>query len=591
MSPSKTSKTKKSTKQPQLKGEIPVPATAQTAPAKTASRQKTQTSTPASSHPKPKTQNPKPDPKRWAGLFILSLSLTMVILDNTILNIAIPTIVTEFGADISDLQWVISGYALVVASLLITFGRAGDIFGRRKLFMIGVVLFGLGSYLASISYTALDLLIGNSIIEGIGAAMMLPATLALISSTFSGRERAFAFAIWGAIAGAAGAFGPLLGGWLTTYHDWRWAFLINVVVAPIALVGAWLFLKDSREPQASRHFDIVGIITSSLGLFALVFALIEGQRFGWWNVEQRFTLGSWTWPFDISIVPVAAAMAVLLLGLFVWVERRQEQRGQTPLLELSLFNFKGFRYGLLTTLILSLGEFGLVFILPIFLQTARNYSAVDTGIALLPLGIAVIIGSGLAATLSKYIGPKWLITAGMVLEAVGIFTLSFVIHPTATTWTLAPGLVLYGLGIGLATTQLVGVILSEIPPAKSGVASGVNGTVRQVGTALGIAVIGTILTTQILTNLSSGISQSEVIPDQYKQQLEQGINWQQGAQSQTSQLEPKITSEINKIVSTSVSDAAIRATQFAGIMVLIGALVSLLLPDVKAQVESEALDY
>jgi EmrB/QacA subfamily drug resistance transporter len=505
-----------------------------------------------SSIPEPK-KTPSKLQNRWFGLSILSLALAIIILDNSILNIAIPTIETDFGSSLSDLQWVISGYSLIVATFLVTFGRLGDLYGRRRLFLLGAALFALGSYLASISYSSLDLFIGDALIEGIGAAMMLPATLSLISSMFQGRERGVAFAVWGAIAGAAGAFGPLLGGWLTSDYSWRWAFRINLIIAPIAIIGALISIRESRDTTHRQSFDVAGMITASVGLFLLVFSLIEGQRFGWWGVNEALMINGWQWPFTVSFIPFVGAIGVIIIGIFVALEHYKEQHGQQPLFEPSLLHYKGFRYGLLTTVILSMGEFGLVFVLPIFLQAARQFSAIETGLALLPLGLAVIGAAGFAGGLSRRFGPKWLITGGMVMEACGIFLLIASLNPETSAWQLIPGLVLYGAGVGFATTQLTSVVLSDIPVTKSGVASGVNGTVRQIGTALGIAIIGSILTSQITTN----------------------------NQATTIQNHTPVGQAIASIVTASITDASRMSSLFAGIVVSLGALLSLAIPNIQ----------
>src|SRR5438128_1886461 len=214
-----------------------------------------------------------PDPRRWIALFILSLSLGIIVLDSTILNVAVPTIIREFDTDVSSLQWVISGYSLVFASLLISFGRMGDIIGRRKLFFTGAALFGIGSLIASLSQSVVQLFIGESLLEGVGAAMMLPATLSLLSATFRGRERGVAFAVWGSVAGGAGALGPWIGGILTTDYSWRWAFRVNVIIAPLAILAGYFYVHESRD-ERSRGLDPGGVAVVTLGLFALVFGII-----------------------------------------------------------------------------------------------------------------------------------------------------------------------------------------------------------------------------------------------------------------------------------------------------------------------------
>src|SRR4051812_30143719 len=224
---------------------------------------------------------PSADPKRWIALVVLSSALFIIVLDNTILNVAVPTIIREFGTTVSSMQWVIAGYSLVFASLLISFGRLGDVFGRRKLFFAGATLFAVGSLVASLSQNVVELFVGESLLEGIGAAAMLPATLALVSATFRGRERGIAFAVWGAVAGGAGALGPWIGGILTSDYSWRWAFRINVIIAPAAVIVAIFVVRESKD-ERSKGVDPPGVATVTLGLFLLVFGIIEAARYGWW---------------------------------------------------------------------------------------------------------------------------------------------------------------------------------------------------------------------------------------------------------------------------------------------------------------------
>src|SRR6478609_5856231 len=238
--------------------------------------------------------NEPADPKRWIALVILSSALFIIVLDNTILNVAVPTIIREFRTTVSAMQWVIAGYSLVFASLLISFGRLGDIIGRRKLFFAGAALFAVGSLIASLSQSVVQLFCGESLLEGIGAAMMLPATLSILSATFRGRERAVAFAVWGSVAGGAGALGPWIGGILTTDYSWRWAFRVNVVIAPLAVLAGYFYVHESKDERA-KGIDPPGVVAVTVGLLALVFGIIEAARYGWWKPVGDQSIGGWTW--------------------------------------------------------------------------------------------------------------------------------------------------------------------------------------------------------------------------------------------------------------------------------------------------------
>ncbi|HEY4375886.1 MAG TPA: MFS transporter, partial [Acidimicrobiales bacterium] len=334
------------------------------------------------------------DPKRWVALVILSSALFIIVLDNTILNVAVPTIIRQFHTQVSALQWVISGYSLVFASLLISFGRLGDIIGRRKLFFGGAALFAFGSLVASLSQSVVQLFIGESLLEGIGAAAMLPATLAIISATFRGRERGSAFAVWGAVAGGAGALGPWIGGILTTDYSWRWAFRINVIVAPLAILAGIFFVRESKDERASG-MDFAGVTAVTIGLLGLVFGIIEAGRYGWWSPVGDQSIGGWKWPLDaVSVVPPALAVAAVFLTTFVFLELRRAEAGKPVVFDFRDLVHRGFRYGLINTTVLAMGEFGAFFVLPLFLQAGLHLTAIRTGTWLLPAGAMAFVGGG-----------------------------------------------------------------------------------------------------------------------------------------------------------------------------------------------------
>jgi EmrB/QacA subfamily drug resistance transporter len=521
------------------------------------------------------------DPKRWVALVILSSSLFIIVLDNTILNVAVPTIIREFHTQVSAMQWVISGYSLIFASLLISNGRLGDIFGRRKLFFFGATLFAIGSLIASLSQSVTQLFLGESLLEGIGAAAMLPATLSIISATFRGRERGLAFAVWGAVAGGAGALGPWIGGILTTYYSWRWAFRINVVVAPVAIIAAMIYVKDSRDEHANG-IDLPGVPLVTLGLASLVFGIIEAGRYGWWRPIGDQSIGGWTWPVHaFSVVPVALLSAVVFLAAFVFVELRRSARLKPVVFDFRDLVHRGFRYGLINTTVLAMGEFGAFFVLPIFLQAGLHLSAVQSGTWLLPAGIMAFVGGGIGGRLSHRYGPKYVITTGLALEATGIWLYVVAFSPTTTFWQLLPGLLLHGIGIGFATSQLTNVVLSDIPPQKAGSASGAAGMVRQVGTALGIALIGAIFVAQATSHVADGLAAIPGLPAQARQEIVAGVSIGIGGGAKPpADAPPAMVARVSTAVSNAVADAAEPAVAFAGIVVTIGALLSLLVPNI-----------
>lgn len=516
---------------------------------------------------------------------ILSTSLFIIVLDNTILNVAVPTIIRDFHTQVSGLQWVISGYSLVFASLLISFGRLGDIYGRRKLFFAGAGLFAVGSLIASLSGSVVQLFIGESLLEGIGAAMMLPATLSIISATFQGRERGVAFAVWGSVAGGAGALGPWIGGILTTHYSWRWAFRVNVVIAPLAILAGIFYVHDSRDERA-KGIDLPGVVTVTVGLLALVFGIIEASRYGWVKPIGSQSIGGWDWPIHaISVVPVALVLAVIFLTIFVWLELGRSKASRPVVFDFGDLVHRGFRYGLINTTVLAMGEFGAFFVIPIFLQAGLHLSAVRAGTWMLPAGAMAFFGGGLGGQLSKRFGPKYVITIGLTLEAMGIWGYFLAFSNHTTFLQLLPALMLHGIGIGFATSQLTNVVLSDIPPQKAGSASGAAGMVRQVGTALGIALIGAIFVAQATSHVRADLDKHQEIPVAIREKVAAGVSdgvGGGGAPAGTDTNSP-IGQAISKVVSDGVADAAKPAVAFAGSVVILGALISLLVPNIPAQ--------
>ena len=447
--------------------------------------------------------------RRWLAMPFIALGVAMIIVDATIVNVAIPSIQQDIGLTVPDAEWVSSLYALVFASLLLTTGRVGDIIGRRRLFAIGVVVFVVASLVAAASHWAdsVPILILGRFLQGIGGAMILPASLSTVNATYRGKDRAIAFAIWGSTIGGTAALGPLLGGWLTTTYGWQWAFLINVPIGLCILYGLLRYVPETNDPNARRGFDLAGTALSIVGLSALVFGLIEGQRYGWWTPTAQFSAAGLDWPLD-SIAPSAVAFVlfVVCLLLFIVLERHRARTQAIVLLDFRLFDVRSFRYGNIAALIVSLGEFGLLFALPLFLQSVIGYSAFDTGIVLLSLALGTFVASPGAAQIANRYGGRAVVRLGMALEVVGIVGIGLVASTTSTGWTFAPWLFIYGIGVGFATAQLTGVVMADIPVQESGQGSAVQSTSRQIGAALGTAILGAVLVTSLGRAISDGLS-------------------------------------------------------------------------------------
>ena len=524
--------------------------------------------------------------RQWLTLLVLSLGLAIIIIDGTIVNVAIPSIQREFNASFKSLEWVNSIYSLVFASLIITWGRIGDQVGRKRIFMAGITVFVLGSVFAG-SARSINMLIAARAIQGLGAAMTSPSTLSIISGTFIGKMRGVAFGVWGAVAGAAAALGPLLGGWLTTNASWRWAFYINIPIGIAAVVGAALVIQESRETRGKLSFDIPGIILVGLGVGAIVFGLIEGQTYGWLKPKLPFTIGNWTWPFtEVSVTVVAFVVGAVALALFVWWELRLQRRGGDPLFDFRLMRFRSFRFGLITVSIVALGEFGLIFVLSIFLQSVRGLTAFQTGLTFLPFALMTLLVAPTAGIFSSRFGPKWVVTTGMLVEAIAIFAISRTVSLTAPLTLLIAFLMVYGVGVGLAIAQLTNIVLSEVPYDRLGAGSGANNTIRQIGAAMGIAIIGAVLTSTLAASATTQLQATQVVPSFVKTAIITGLAQTGGAGERASFAgapagfeNTDAGKEVSQIIKQSFVDGARRAGEVASIFVLLGAISSLFIPN------------
>ncbi|TDW29659.1 MFS transporter [Cryobacterium psychrophilum] len=459
--------------------------------------------------------------RRWAGLVFISIAVALIIVDSTIVNVSVPSIVRDLDITSTQVQWVQESYTLVFAALLLVFGTLADRYGRRRLLITGISVFAAASVLAALASSG-NVLIGSRILQGVGGAMVLPTTLSLINATFRGKERGFAFAIWGSTIGGMVAVGPLLGGWLTTYYSWRWAFGINIPLAVIIIVGVLLCVAESKDAGPPRRLDVVGAALSIIASASLVFGLIEGRSYGWWltNTAHAPVIGTWTWPFALSPIPITGAVTVVSGALFIWWGIRRQRAGKSTLLAFSLFAIPSFRNGNIAAMIVSLGEFGIILSLPLWLQNVLGYNALQTGFVLLALAIGSFFASGVAGAFSQKVTPVTLVQVGIAAEILGVTGLGLAIGSTASWVTIVPFLFVYGIGVGLATAQLTGVVLKDVPVDQSGQGSGTSSTARQIGSALGIAVLGTILFTSVGASLDTRLAdQFPGLPESARSQI------------------------------------------------------------------------
>ncbi len=524
--------------------------------------------------------------RKWLPLIVLSTAVMIIIIDTTVLNVSIRNILLDLDTTVQNIQWVISAYSLTLAALTVTGGRLGDLFGRKKMFILGAILFAIGSIVTSFAPTIAWVIFGNAIIEGIGAALMMPATAALLVNNYSGKDRALAFAIWGGVAASAAAIGPILGGYLTANYSWRWAFRINIVVVILLILGS-RFIKEARDKAEKIELDIIGILLSSLGLILVVYGLIESSTYGWWMAKESFAiLGHSFAPLGLSVSLISIALGLALILLFSWFEYAHEAKGHTPLVSLGLFKNKQFTAGSLTTMMLALGQTGLIFAVPIFYQSVLGLDAFHTGLGLVPMSIAIMIGAPSSLKLTKKFTPKRIIQIGFIISAIGAAYIYFALGVTATVWDLAPGLFIYGLGMGFGFSQLTNLTLSAVSVQQSGEASGVNNTLRQIGASFGSAIIGAALIATLTSSVVTKLQNSPVLPASSKAQIissvqDAGSNIEFQAPKNNNTLPPAVKLEIVRATHEATIDGNKIAMLFTGGFAVLALIVSNLLPNIR----------
>ncbi len=521
------------------------------------------------------TSPPTAGRNRWVGLIGISLAVALIIVDSTIVNVAIPSMVRDLSLTSTEVQWVQESYTLVFAATLLMWGALADRYGRRRILITGTALFLIASMLCAVAPTG-PLLIGARVIQGVGGAMMLPTTLSLINATFTGRDRGIAFAIWGSTIGGMAAVGPLLGGWLTTSFSWRWAFGINLPIGLAIIALVLLFVPESRGVH-TRGVDWLGALLTTVGFGLLAFGLIEGRQYGWWTTIKPLTIGSWSWTASFSPVPAAFLVSAAALITFAVRARRRTRAGRSSLIDPGLFGITSFRNGNVAALIVSLGEFGIILSLPIWLQNVLGYSALQTGLVLLGLAIGSFAASGLSVGLPAKIGAVGVVRIGIIAEIIGIAGVGLVVSPTTGWPVLVAFLFVYGFGVGLATAQLTGVVLADVPIRRSGEGSGIQSTARQVGSALGIAVLGTVLFVSAGNALSSGLS-DQGVPPAAADQLVNAVVDSAGAAIPQLAANPQ-TAAVADSAKTAFSDGTSFAAFTAAGFLVIGLLATLALPN------------
>ncbi|QGF22485.1 MFS transporter [Raineyella fluvialis] len=507
-------------------------------------------------------------PHRWWGMAAIALGTSLVIMDATIANVALPVVIDDLHMSATQAQWVSAVYALVFASLMLTSGRFGDLFGRRMMFVAGLVVF-MGSSLVAGSAGSPEVLLAARLVQGVGAAMVLPATTSTINAMFTGKDRSIAFAIYGSAIGGMAAVGPLVGGWLATDASWRWAFWLNIPFGIAAVVLATRYLPETRDRTLRRGIDWSGTVLATLGLGGIVFALVESSSFGWLHQADG----------SLSPVPFALAGGVVLMGLWVWAERIRHRRGAIVQAHLGLWRIANFRHGAIASMVITLGEFGMLFTLPLVLQGALGYDALGTGWLMMVLAVGTFVMSGAVPQLTRRIGARRVVQFGVFVEAIAVAGLALALPGTA--WSIGACLFLYGLGVGMATAQVTSVSLAEVPVGLSGEASGMLTTVRQIGSALGVAVLGGLLISSLTQGTQSRLDEVP-LPAAARTAVVSAVHDSIGAAIPALQRDARTTAAA-QLAAEALVDAARISTGVAGGILGIGFLATLALTEVSAE--------
>jgi EmrB/QacA subfamily drug resistance transporter len=408
--------------------------------------------------------------RQWWTLAAVAVGLFMIMLDNTVVNVALPSMQRDLDMDLSQLEWIVTGYALTFAALMLIGGKVADAYGRRLIFVIGIAIFTLASLWCGLA-TSGDMLIAARVVQGAGAALMNPATLSIIAATFPPHRRGTAIGIWAGVAAIALAIGPLVGGLLTEHLSWNWIFFVNVPVGVAGIVASLVIIPESRDETHVR-LDLPGLFTSALGLFALTYGLIEANEHGWTSAR---ILG-------------AFLVAAVALAAFVLLELRQ----RAPMLPLELFRNRTYTGANVVILLVALAMFGVFFFVSLYMQQVLGYSPVETGAAFLPMTVLIILVAPIAGKTSDRIGSRALMTVGMLLIAVQLLYFS-TLGADASYWALLPALLIGGVGMALTMTPSAAAATRAVSVDKAGVGAAVLNAFRQVGGSLGIAVMGAIV--------------------------------------------------------------------------------------------------
>jgi MFS family permease len=531
--------------------------------------------------------------KKWGTLITLSLAMFIIVIDTTIMNVSISALVKDLNTTVSGVQAAISIYALVMAAFILIGGKLADMFGPKRVFVTGLIVYSIGTTIASFSSSLPMLIFGWSILEGLGAALMIPNIQVLLRNAYEGEDRATAYGVVSAVAAVGAAVGPIAGGFFTTYVSWRWAFRSEIAIAIVVLILSRSLAKDVLEGERPK-FDFLGAILSIFGWSSIVMGILLSQKYGIFLAKEPFVIGSLEIaPFGLSITPVLVGLGFLLILLFFAWERRLEERGADGLFSPSILGITGIKPGMAVRFLHMALMAGFLYLVPLMLQLSFEFTAMRTGLALMPYSVSLLIMAIVGSRLSSRFFANRLIQVGFVLAAAGLGLMAASIQPDATPEELVLGAV-FGAGVGLVASQILNLIISSVSAEQTPETAGLTATFEQLGNAIGVALIGTVMLGALASGLQEGVAASTVIPNEAKDPLvevvEQGVQLMSDTQLRTGLLEQGVSeagiAELNAIYATSRTGAFKAGVSLLIYASLLALVISLWLPKRKL-VEAE----
>ncbi len=517
--------------------------------------------------------------RRWLPLIILAAAQFVMVLDSSVMNVSISQIVADLDTTVTGVQLAITAYTLVMAAFMLVGAKLGDIWGRDRAFGIGLAVYGLGSLTTALSPNLYVLLFGWSLVEGLGAVLVIPAIAALIAANYQGKDRAFAYGIIGGVAGAAIAVGPVIGGFVTTYYSWRYVFVGEVVIV-LAILLVRKRMQPAPRPDDPPQLDLVGAALSAGGLGLIVLGILQSSKWGWLQPIDAPTIdGHEITPFGFSLVPFLIAGGAFLLWFFSMWEERQERLGRDTLLERALLGIESLRAGLATLMSQQLVLMGTFFVLPVYLQVVLGLDAFETGKRLLPMSVTMLIAALAGPKLATRLSQRLIVQTGLAAMVIAALVLVGTIDVTLNETSFKLSLAFFGVGAGLMMSQLGNVIMSSAPPEKTNEAGGLQGTAQNLGASLGTALIGSVLLAGLLTGFNTRIIDNPAISEATKTEItaatEQGIEIVTAEQAHDALISAGLTPAEADAATADYADAELEALKKAMLAVALLALLSL----------------